>query len=104
MDYICVYEDTCAPASVPPIPKPIADFNIYPNPSHGLFTLQIINGYGQIMDLQIYNMMGEKIKNQELKQVTNMIDLKGQPNGVYFCRILDKNGIIQKTLKIMVMN
>jgi hypothetical protein len=103
-DYVSVYSDTCYPASIASIPKPDPEFKIYPNPSHGVFTINIIHDYGREMDLYVYDIMGEEIKSEELTENTTLINLSNQLNGVYFCRITDLNGKLFKSSKIMIIH
>ncbi len=66
--------------------KPIANdaFVIYPNPSHGVFKLQLKNNSST--KLTILNSMGQVIKQAEINGQA-MIDLSAYANGIYFVRI-----------------
>ncbi len=66
----------------------------YPNPSNGVFTIEMKNEKLKAKNVEIYNVMGEKVTFGMLKQVQHdwVVDLSGQPNGVYFYRVLEVDG------------
>ncbi len=64
-------------------------FNIYPNPTDGLFTLEL-NNYGQAekMHLEVLSIYGDVVLRQELSgQSRHLLDLTGRPAGIYFIRV-----------------
>lgn len=66
-------------------------FRVFPNPSTGLFTLEL-SEVASAITVEIYGIMGELI----LKQVVSgfqiyEFDLSGQPKGVYIIRVADNN-------------
>jgi len=71
---------------------------IYPNPNNGVFTI-VENGKlkmeNELNTIKVYNILGERVYNAMLKQVQHddyQIDLRSQPNGVYFYRVITENG------------
>jgi plastocyanin len=83
--------------------------NIYPNPTNGKFTLQIIgsdgyagslSGNDQQTTLEIFNILGEKIADMSgfISQASNEIDLSSVPDGIYFIRINDRKKIYTERL------
>lgn len=66
---------------------------VYPNPNNGTFTISLSN-VNAICNIEIYNVLGEKVSTETLpqNQNTNTIELTGQPNGVYFYRVLEQDG------------
>lgn len=54
-------------------------FNLFPNPSTGIFIIQS----HEIAKYEIYDIIGQKIQNSELQLGTNEISLSSQPKGVY---------------------
>jgi len=72
-------------------------FNIYPNPSDGIFNFQITNSQQptQTDYIEIYNMLGEKIYSNALniKNSILKIDLQGQPSGIYICKVFSQSGV-----------
>jgi hypothetical protein len=75
---------------------------VYPNPTNGVFRIQMDNGKLSIENYQlsIYNVLGECINQQIIKSPNQQIDLSFVPNGIYFLQLLNSDGIISK--KIMV--
>lgn len=60
-------------------------FVVYPNPTTGIFSIKHQNIHQQ-MNIEVYNMLGEKVLQQ---QNSNEINLSSSPKGVYFVRIYD---------------
>lgn len=56
-------------------------FNIYPNPSTGIFT---ISGNYNLINIEVYNLMGELILSQGN---VGEIDLNAFPSGLYLARV-----------------
>jgi len=78
----------------------------FPNPSTGIFTLtfshpELVSESQTIVE--IYNVLGEKVFTQ-IRQLAddNLINLAGQPSGVYLYRVLSKNGSLIGEGKIIV--
>jgi hypothetical protein len=81
-------------SSVKSIPnKP--SITLFPNPSTGLFTIQSSVNSGQL-SVEIYNVLGEKVLTKPLlsAQGANLINMSGQPGGVYFYRVLNESSAL----------
>jgi hypothetical protein len=79
---------------------------VYPNPSNSKFFFKIASGY-QLMansQLEIYNILGEKMYLQTLRQAQGdfAIDLSDQPEGIYLYRLIDKDGAAIASGKLVV--
>lgn len=76
---------------------------VYPNPNSGNFTIQLSGVSNQSL-VEIYNMLGEKVFAEMLpsSQNNNLIDLTGQPNGVYFYRVLQVDGSLVGSGKLII--
>jgi hypothetical protein len=82
--------------------------NIYPNPSNGKFTIKNYDVRLTNYNLEIYNVLGEKIYYSKLKQQTqngtgrasDEIDLSGSPKGIYFVKIYDGEKIYTEKIVI----
>lgn len=75
--------------------------NISPNPTNGIFTLQINDNQLSNYQLSIFNVLGEKIysvDNTKLNKIT--IDLSTQPSGIYFVEIRDEDRLYTKKIAI----
>ncbi len=64
---------------------------VYPNPTNGIFTIELA-GYNNPFTVQIYNILGKKVMSDVLSGNSNSADISSQPSGVYFYRVLTKNG------------
>lgn len=70
--------------------KNSSSFNIYPNPSNGIFHFSFDNILKGNDALEIYNMLGEKVYSADLKQqTTNEIDLSMSPKGIYLVQVYE---------------
>lgn len=72
-------------------------FSVSPNPSKGIFNFQIANGQKLMANsfIEVYSILGEKVLEQltvDNEQLT--IDLKDQAPGIYFYRLMSKDGEI----------
>jgi len=68
--------------------------NIYPNPSNGVFQLEIRNyELGVTNTVEIYNVLGEQVYSQFLIPNSQfLINLSSQPDGVYLYRVITETG------------
>ena len=65
-------------------------FNVYPNPSNGLFNLEINDIYSDDFSIKVVNVLGELVykSNQEINILnTNKIDLSHLKKGVYMIEL-----------------
>lgn len=78
---------------------------VFPNPTSGLFTIQLINGClaDNNNTIEVYNILGEIVTVQKFQNAVNKnIDLSTQPNGVYFYKVITENGNLIGQGKIMI--
>ncbi len=61
---------------------------ILPNPNYGKFILQFDNDQHINEQVEIYNMLGEKLYNTTLLSNNTQIDLSMQPQGIYLYRVI----------------
>lgn len=74
-------------------------FSIFPNPSNGMFTVDIPNA--QKSQLEIFNCLGQKVYQTELNSEQSHIDMENQPDGIYIYKIiLSDNRIVAGKLLI----
>ncbi len=72
---------------------------VYPNPSHGLFTIKDLQHNLQTATVKVYNVLGEgiyQLPNQPVNQLT--IDLRGNAKGVYHLQLISGNSVINKKI------
>ena len=69
--------------------------SIYPNPSQGIF--EVKSEKYKIQSIEVFNVLGEKIYNEEIKDITATINLQAPP-GVYFMQVQTEKGMLRKKL------
>lgn len=69
--------------------------NIYPNPSHGAFCVDLSEReHIQNMEIKVYNFLGETIFSRKIKR-SNIFDIEIEQKGMYIIQILENEKIIQ---------
>lgn len=88
------------PADIPDV-NDVEDITIYPNPSKGIFKLQIadylLTSKGENR-LSIYNDVGKKVFNQTIQSNLIHIDISSQPKGMYLVKAWLNEKVIHITL------
>ncbi len=74
------------------------DVSIYPNPSNGIFTIEIKNN--QSANITVYNVLGEVVFNEKISN-RSIINLGNASSGVYFYQVGNQTSII-KSGKLIV--
>ena len=72
------------------------NFNIYPNPSDGVF---MIESDAPIFIIKVYNQLGMLVYRGLTENGKHNIDLSNQANGIYFVEVQNKNSL--KTQKLI---
>lgn len=67
---------------------------VYPNPSNGMFNIQLLMANGTTSTMDIYNVFGEKVFTSTINQQPLTVDFTYQPSGIYFYRILNDTIVI----------
>jgi uncharacterized repeat protein (TIGR03803 family) len=75
--------------------------NVYPNPSNGTFTLSLLNS-NETCKVEVYNVMGQQVMNEELIGKNTQIDLSNQSAGVYLYRVLTESGELVGSGKVVL--
>jgi len=106
-EYAFLAEFTCGTdAEISEIQNSGNQVSIFPNPNSGAFTIGIRNKEQGISKIQIdiYNVLGEKVFTETLRsaQGDNLIDLSGEPNGIYLYRVLYDDGSVLGSGKVMI--
>lgn len=75
-------------------PKGSAPVIIYPNPSHSLFEVSLLNS-NQEMNISVYNLLGDELLDSNFQSSIAVLDLSHFQNGIYLIHI-QGNGISEK--------
>jgi hypothetical protein len=76
-------------------------FNVYPNPSAGVFYINAAELAQYESLVTVYNLSGDVVAKVEFKgNETNRIDLTEQPAGMYMLQIILDGKVINKTVVI----
>ncbi len=75
--------------------------NVYPNPNNGKFDI-LTTGKGEIKEVMIYNVIGEKVFHQLFDDITLKADISNLDKGLYMLQVFNKtqNKIITKRFYI----
>ncbi|MFL5764351.1 MAG: LamG-like jellyroll fold domain-containing protein [Bacteroidia bacterium] len=68
-------------------PGTLTNFNIYPNPSSGVFGIKVNDTQATGFDVLIYDILGNQVGWKHSENKESMIDLSAQPAGVYFVTV-----------------
>ena len=81
-----------------------SNFNVYPNPSKGKFTIEIENDQAMDYELEIVNLQGKIIHNHKINAFsgiyTQKLDLSTLAKGVYLIRLFNDDYLSTKKLII----
>jgi hypothetical protein len=69
---------------------------VYPNPSTGIFNIEMNSAVKN--NIEVYDMLGKKIKSVELNNPRSTLDLTGSPKGMYMLRIISDGEIVNKKI------
>ena len=85
----------CSPNSVVENTNKELEVSVYPNPSNGIFSMQMNNEQLTNINYQlsIYNVMGEKVFQSQISNLKLQISLDA-PSGIYFYKLSSLKEII----------
>ncbi|MBI1288303.1 MAG: T9SS type A sorting domain-containing protein [Flavobacteriales bacterium] len=70
------------------------EFSIYPNPTNGVFQMQLSNWNGaKDLSVTVYDMLGRTVENLNPQTSTIEIDASAWPNGVYSVSLVNERGV-----------
>lgn len=77
-------------------------FSVYPNPSSGIFNINLKENSPAGFKIEIIDQSGNLIFSKPTEKLHNyIIDLQEQPAGIYFLRIISENGIHTRKISII---
>ena len=72
----------------------LGKLNIYPNPSQGVFQVNIPNIEAEPVKLEVFDMLGNLIVSERISNAQNgIVDLRSQANGSYLIRAIKDNAV-----------
>lgn len=81
--------------------EPISEVNIFPNPSAGSFMLDLALVNKQDVQVEIFNLTGQRVYTESYSQVdymTQEINLSNEANGIYLVNIITKDEVVSRKL------
>ncbi|HTA26534.1 MAG TPA: T9SS type A sorting domain-containing protein [Bacteroidia bacterium] len=87
-------------SALPEVPIPPGIF-VYPNPNKGIFTITIEN-FNPILNLEVYNVLGQRISYSALTSEASRINLSTCSPGVYIYRIISTGNKLYGTGKLII--
>lgn len=76
--------------------------NIYPNPTNGNIYVHILNPASKNYQVEVIDIYGKTIRNNQLISTSNFIDLADLSSGIYFMKVIDTSSkTLISTNKIM---
>ncbi len=79
----------------------IYSVNVYPNPAHSVLNIQMLSS--GLCYFQLYNTLGQKVKEAELTNMNNILDISLLQSGVYFYRVINTQSTLMKSGKLMII-
>jgi trimeric autotransporter adhesin len=77
--------------------------SIFPNPSNGQFTMKIDMNDAQVIDVELYNAIGQIVTTKSINHTNSSVvnfDVSNQANGFYFVKVKTKNGTVTKRVAV----
>lgn len=65
------------------------NFELFPNPANGNFTIHILNEENKIYELSLYNLMGQLITKESIKNNVLYLPTENFPAGMYICKVFE---------------
>ena len=74
---------------------------IYPNPNNGIFNI-LTTRKGEIKEVVIYNIIGEKVFHQLFDDISLKADISGLDKGLYMVQVYNKTQNIMLTKRFYI--
>jgi len=98
------FTGSASPANVRnyiPMLEQLAKFKIYPNPTNGRITFELGSAELKGVVIEVYDLVGMKVKTVRASKTKFDLDLKQFPAGVYSVRVSDMKGKLITTQKVI---
>lgn len=83
----CALPYPCEAATATHTPSVKNEVSISPNPSNGLFNLQIEGNLNRYSFIEVVDVNGKRVYNSPIQSSSNTIDLSSFAKGIYFVRV-----------------
>ncbi len=80
------------------------DFGVYPNPTAGVVTVETNDFWGEHLQLEIYNSLGQRLRLQPLTAVQTSLDLSGMRSEVLWLRLTDLDSGLHLTKRLVLVH
>ncbi|MFT7101887.1 MAG: hypothetical protein ACJAYA_000444 [Bacteroidia bacterium] len=74
--------------------EPLGKLNVYPNPSQGVFQVNIPNSGAEPIQLEVFDTLGNLVVSETISNSqTGLVDLRSQANGSYLIRVIKADAV-----------
>jgi beta-glucanase (GH16 family) len=92
IDYVKMYSNADTVPNYQSDPLNFYSLNVYPNPTHGIFSISQSNKESVITDINIINILGESVQDYNSPNVNFVtIDISTLPQGMYILKVVCTN-------------
>lgn len=82
-----------------------SNFEIYPNPGNGMFTIKTVSVQSAPVNVRVYNILGQTVYQERIVSANQInakqINLNHLPNGIYIMSMEMDNQIFNKRIRIL---
>jgi len=100
--FIARWQPCNSDAGINQIASLSTDVKVYPNPSTGLFRMEEQGLNAGKHTIEVYNVLGEQVYSKGTNELSTVVNLEGQPTGIYFYRIVTDNISIVASGKVIL--
>jgi len=101
MSPFAVFNQQTVPTSVSEVAKTSGDFVVYPNPTFENLYIRNTTGITGLVNVEIYNTLGQVVSTSQFKDGTTAIPVDGLPSGTYLIRFYNDNMEVVKKFSKM---
>ncbi len=97
-------QETSGKAALDAGPVGDNDFGVFPNPAAGVVTVETNDFWGEHLQLEIYNSLGQRLRLQPLTAVQTSLDLFGMRSEVLCLRSSDLDSGLRLTKRLVLVH